>query len=90
MEPDGLEGMPGCLPLLFLIPGTGERAGNCALNAGAWRTVASEPFVLVIRRSPLDDSAESGPVEVDLRQRDLQMRIWRDVEGLSARQVAVV
>ena len=71
------------MPLVFFFPGLGERAGNCALNAGAWRTVASEPFVLVIRRSPLDDSAESGPVEVDSRPRDLHMRVWRDVEGLS-------
>ena len=30
----------------------GERAGNSALNAGAWRTVASEPFVLVIADRP--------------------------------------
>ena len=47
-----------------------------------------EPVSQSTAGAAVDDSAESGPVEVDLRERDAQMRTWRDVEGLSVRQVS--
>ena len=47
-----------------------------------------EPVSQSTAGAAVEESAESGSVEVAWRERGAEMRTWRDVEGLSVRQVS--